>query len=107
MITTAAVLNSMIPVSRFNKGEAGRIFDALSHDKTKIVIKNNVPIAILLSPAEYTRLIEVNEDSILLAEAAIRIGHSDKKDFISEADFIKSIGLTEADINNGDDVEIE
>ena len=39
MISTAAVLNSMIPVSRFNKGEAGRIFDALSHDKTKIVIK--------------------------------------------------------------------
>ncbi len=107
MITIATVLNSMIPVSRFNKGEAGRIFDALSHDKTRIVIKNNVPVAILLSPAEYTRLIEVNEDSILLAEAAMRIGASDKKDFIPEADFMQSIGLSEADINNSDDIEIE
>ena len=107
MITTATLLNSMIPVSRFNKGEAGRIFDALSRDKTKIVIKNNVPIAILLSPEEYTRLIEVNEDSVLLAEAAMRIGHSDKTDFIPEADFIKAIGLTEADIINSGDIEIE
>lgn len=62
MITTASVLQSMIPVSRFNKGEAGKIFDELSRDKTKIVVKNNVPVAVLLSPAEYTRIIEENEE---------------------------------------------
>lgn len=69
MITTASVLQSMIPVSRFNKGEAGKIFDELSRDKTKIVVKNNVPVAVLLSPAEYTRIIEENEDNLLVAEA--------------------------------------
>lgn len=62
MITTASVLQSMIPVSRFNKGEADKIFDELSRDKTKIVVKNNVPVAVLLSPAEYTRIIEENEE---------------------------------------------
>lgn len=62
MITTASVLQSMIPVSRFNKGEAGKIFDELSRDKTKIVVKNNVPVAVLLSPAEYTRIIEENKE---------------------------------------------
>lgn len=106
-MTTASVLKSIIPVSRFNKGEAGRIFDELTLDTTKIVVKNNVPVAVILSPEEYTRLIEMNEDNILLAEAAMRIGHADKKDFITEADFISSIGLTEADIANIDDVEIE
>lgn len=69
MITTASVLQSMIPVSRFNKGEAGKIFDELSRDKTKIVVKNNVPVAVLLSPAEYTRIIEENKDNLLVAEA--------------------------------------
>ena len=83
------------------------MFDELTHNKTKIVIKNNVPVAVIFSTEEYTRLIEMNEDSILLAEAAMRIGHADKKDFIAETDFIKSIGLTEKDITNSDDVEIE
>ena len=107
MITTAKVLNSMISVSRFNKGEAGRIFDELSHEKTKIVVKNNIPVAVLLSPEEYTRIIDETEDSLLLAEAAMRIAHSNTKDFIPETDFMQSIGLTEADIDNSGDVEIE
>ena len=107
MISTASILKSMVPVSRFNRGEAGKIFDELSHVKTKIVIKNNVPIAVLLSPEEYTRLIDETEDSLLLAEAAMRLTNCDESNFISEADFIKSIGLTEADLNNCEEVEIE
>jgi PHD/YefM family antitoxin component YafN of YafNO toxin-antitoxin module len=106
-MTTASVLKSIIPVSRFNKGEAGQIFDELTLDNTKIVVKNNVPVAVMLSPAEYTRIIEMNEDNILITEAAMRIGHADNKDFIPEADFLTAIGLTEADITNSDDVEIE
>lgn len=107
MISTASILKSMVPVSRFNRGEAGKIFDELSHVKTKIVMKNNVPIAVLLSPEEYTRLIDETEDSLLLAEAAMRLTNCDESNFISEADFIKSIGLTEADLNNCEEVEIE
>ncbi len=107
MLTTISVLQSMIPVSRFNKGEAGKIFDELSRDKTKIVVKNNVPVAVILSPEEYTRLVELNEDNMLLAEAAIRISHANPSDYISEADFIKTIGLTESDIANCEEVEIE
>jgi|LSQX01.2.fsa_nt_gb antitoxin StbD len=106
-MTTTNILNSIIPVSRFNKGEAGRIFDQLHHDKTQIVVKNNAPVAVLMSPDEYARLIEENEDCILQAEAALRISQSGKNDYISESDFIASVGLSEADLSNYEDVEIE
>lgn len=106
-MTTSTILNSMIPVSRFNKGEAGRIFDDLSRDKTKIVIKNNMPIAVILSPETYARLIDEAADNILLAEATVRMTRSSQNDFISQADFMSAISITEEDINSIDEVEID
>lgn len=106
-MTTTDILNSIISVSRFNKGEAGRIFDELQNDKTKIVVKNNVPVAVMLSPEQYALLANDSEDYRLQAEAAMRIAQSDKADYISETEFISSIGLTEADISNSEEVEIE
>ncbi|MCD1653185.1 type II toxin-antitoxin system Phd/YefM family antitoxin [Treponema zuelzerae] len=106
-MTTTAVLQSMIPVSRFNKGEAGRIFDELTHDKTKIVVKNNVPVAVILSPDEYARIIDENADNILLAEASMRVSQSSQSDFISETDFMRAIGVTQEEIDTSNDVEIE
>lgn len=106
-MTTTAVLQSMIPVSRFNKGEAGRIFDELTHDKTKIVVKNNVPVAVILSPDEYARIIDENADNILLAEASMRVSQSSQSDFISETDFMRAIGVTQEGIDTSNDVEIE
>jgi len=97
----------MIPVSRFNKGEAGRIFDELTHDKTKIVVKNNVPVAVILSPDEYARIIDENADNILLAEASMRVSQSSQSDFISETDFMRAIGVTQEEIDTSNDVEIE
>ncbi len=106
-MTSINILDSFIPVSRFNKGEAGRIFLQLHTQKIQIVVKNNMPIAVMLSPEEYTRLVEEKEDSILLAEATNRVAHSRKNDYIPESNFITSIGLTEEDIANAEDVEIE
>lgn len=104
---TVSLLNSMIPVSRFNKGEAGRIFDELARDKTKIVIKNNVPVGVLLSPDEYANIIDEAADNLLLAEAAMRYANSAPDEFISERAFIQAIGLTDGDLAAADDVEIE
>ena len=43
-------LNSLVPITQFNKGQASKIFDRLTNEKQLIVLKNNVPAAVILSP---------------------------------------------------------
>ena len=106
-MTTASVLNSIIPVSRFNKGEAGRIFDELRNDKTRIVVKNNKPVAVIHSSDEYSRLVEEKADSALLSQASLRMTHSRPTDCLTEQEFISAAGLTEAEIQAAGDIEID
>ena len=51
-------LQSLVPISQFNKGQAAKIFDRLHSEKELIVLKNNQPSAVILSLEEYTRLTE-------------------------------------------------
>ena len=69
MAITADLLQSLVPISQFNKGQAAKIFDRLHSERELIVLKNNQPSAIILSPEEYTRLTEIEEDYFLLLEA--------------------------------------
>lgn len=65
----AALLQSFVPISQFNKDQAAKIFDRFHSERELIVLKNNQPSAIILSPEEYTRLTEIEEDYFLLLEA--------------------------------------
>lgn len=56
MAIAADLLQSLVPISQFNKGQAAKIFDRLHSERELIVLKNNQPSAIILSPEEYTRL---------------------------------------------------
>ena len=68
-ISILNIMNSMVPISRFNKGEASKIFDEVESSGTKIVVKNNQPACVLLSPAQYESLMEMLSDSLLYTEA--------------------------------------
>ncbi len=37
------VLNSLVPITQFNRGQASRIFDRLHQEDMLIVLKNNQP----------------------------------------------------------------
>lgn len=52
-MTVDNVLNAIVPISRFNKGEAGKIFDEVKSGGFKIVVKNNVPTCVLITPEKY------------------------------------------------------
>ena len=65
MAIASDFLQSLVPISQFNKGQAAKIFDRLRSEKELIVLKNNQPSAIILSPEEYTRLTEIEEDYFL------------------------------------------
>jgi len=95
----------MVPVSRFNKGEAAKIFDEVSKTGIKIAVKNNKPACVLLSPERYENLIEELEDLELMIEAEKRISKDGST--ISLQDVMARNGMTEADLEGWEDVEIE
>ena len=104
MAATAELLQSLVPISQFNRGQASRIFDRLSNEKELVVLKNNQPSAIILSPDEYARLTEIEEDYYLLLEANARLEKSEKT--IPFSDVLKNLGIDESEILNAEDVEI-
>jgi len=61
-MTEKNLLNNLVSVTMFNQGQASKIFSRLQADKQIVVLKNNVPTAILLSPDEYDRLLNLTEN---------------------------------------------
>ncbi len=101
------LLDSLVPISRFNRGEASKIFDEVAKSGIKIVLKNNTPACVLLAPERYTELLEAIEDNALALEAAHRIKSHTDADLIDERDVLYQIGITEAELNDMEDVDLE
>ena len=55
------ILNNLVSITMFNQGQESKIFSRLKKEKQIVVLKNNVPTAILLSPEEYDRLLSLVE----------------------------------------------
>ena len=100
-------LNSLVSITQFNKGQASRIFDRLNSEKQLIVLKNNVPSAVILSPDEYIRLSEIAENYYLMNEAQTRLADNTDKKALSDNDVMSALGISESDIENAEDLEIE
>lgn len=98
------MMNAMVPITRFNKGEAAKIFDEVKSAGAKIVVKNNQPACVLLSPNQYETLMEMLSDYVLLAEAEKRVVTNDNAENISHEEMMRELGLTEADLA---DVEVD
>ena len=101
MAYTADILDSLVPITQFNRGQASRIFDRLHSKSRLIVLKNNQPAAIILSPSEFQRLSEIEEDYILLLEATRRL-KEDSSSTSSREDVMSELGISEADLAAGD-----
>ena len=102
----ADILNSLVPITQFNRGQASRIFDRLHSENRLIVLKNNQPAAVILSPKEYERLSEIEEDYTLLLEAAERLSKDNGSGTSMEA-VMDELGISEADMNKAEDPVIE
>ena len=61
-MTEKNLLNNLVSVTMFNQGQASKIFNRLQDEKQIVVLKNNVPTAILLSPDEYDRLLSLAQN---------------------------------------------
>ena len=105
MVYTNDVLESLVPITQFNRGQASRIFDKLQTKNQLIVLKNNQPTAIILSLEEFNRLNEIEEDYDLLLEANKRLENNSET--FSMKEIMEDLGISEDDIINAEDVEIE
>ena len=102
---TLEIMHSMVSVSRFNKGEAAKIFDEVEQTGMKIAVKNNKPACVLLSLERYEGLLEEIEDLELMMETEKRLDENGPT--FSQAEIMQRMGITQADIDEAEDVEIE
>lgn len=100
-------LQSLVPISQFNKGQAAKIFDRLHSEKELIVLKNNQPPAVILSLEEYTRLTEIEEDYFLLLEANRRIEENGDKKTVSLDSVMDHLGISKEELLDAEDADIE
>ena len=107
MAIAADLLHSLVPISQFNKGQAAKIFDRLHSEKELIVLKNNQPSAIILSPEEYTRLTEIEEDYFLLLEANKRLEDNGNNKTLSFNTVMNHLEISEDELSDMEDVVIE
>lgn len=105
-ISICGVVNSLVPISRFNKGEANKIFEEVKESGFKIVLKNNSPACVLLTPEAYEQMLETIAEYRLYLEAEKRMENAKPEDFISRDKVLDELGINKTDLDNTD-VEIE
>jgi len=107
-VQATEILRSTVPVSRFNKGEASKIFDEVAKTGIKIAMKNNKPACVLLSPEKFEAIMEDLEDIDLILEAERRLAELDAgAECVPFEQLLAKEGLTEADLEGWEDVEID
>lgn len=107
MSSIRSAIENTISISLFNRGLAGKIFDDVKNHGAKVVMKNNAPECVLLSPDEYIRLLDEANDAKLLAAAAERMSHYDPATLIPQEQVDREFGFTPSDYENTDDVILE
>lgn len=100
-------INNTIPISSFNRGMAGQIFDDVRISGAKLVIKHNTPACVLISPSEYIRLVEAEEDYKVLKMTLERMATYDPANAVPAAEVYEKFGITEADLSGYEDVDFE
>ena len=101
------VMKSLVPISLFNKGYAGKIFSDVRRNGAKLVVKNNVPECVLISPEEYTKMVEELNDARLLGVASYRMEHFDHNQLVPQNKVDEILGVSENDLIGFEEVEIE
>lgn len=94
------IMNAIIPITRFNEGEAAKIFDEVETTGTKIVVKNDLPACVLVSPSQYEALMEMLSDYLLVIEAERRMTDNDDSENISHEEMMKELGITDSELDS-------
>ena len=100
-------IENTIPISLFNKGLAGKIFSDVRSCGAKVVMKNNAPECVLISPDEYIKIMDEVNDARLLSIAAARMSSFDPSMLITQADVDAEFGFSPEDFSDIGEIEFE
>jgi PHD/YefM family antitoxin component YafN of YafNO toxin-antitoxin module len=97
-MASAEMLDALVPISRFNKGEASKIMDEVQRAGYKIIVKNNVPACVMMSPERYKQMMERVENEHLLSLALQRMS-KDSGVYHTTEDVLAELGIRQADMD--------
>lgn len=107
MNSVISAIQNTISISLFNRGLAGKIFADVRRTGAKVVMKNNAPEVVILSPDEYVSLVNEVNDARLLTMATERMAHYDPTTLVSSEEVHRQLGITDEDLDGFDEVEFE
>ena len=107
MPSVISAIQNTVPITHFNRGLAGKIFEEVKATGAKVVMKNNAAECVLLSPDEYVRLMDEVNNARLLAIATERMANYDPSTFIPEEKVWERLGIAKEDLDSIGEVEIE
>lgn len=102
-----SAIENTIPISLFNRGLAGKIFEEVKRHGAKVVMKNNSPECVLLSPKEYIHLLDEINDARLLATATQRMSTFNPSSVITLEQVDSEFGFSPEDYEKMDGIEFE
>ena len=107
MSSVVSAIRNTVPITQFNRGLAGQIFEDVKATGAKVVMKNNSAECVLLAPDEYLRIMDELNDARLAALAAERALRLDPSTLIPEEKVWERLGITDDDLAMGPEVEFE
>jgi len=105
--SVSEIFKSIISITDLNKGKGSKIIDALKKTGYAVILKNNQPEAVLITPEqfeEYWELKEEIKDLTLGIEALRRISHFNPEASISHENMIAEFGISQTEL---DDIDVE
>ncbi len=101
------ILDNIVSISDFNRGKASAAFDKVGRDKPVVVMKRNAPSFVIVTPDDYRKAKEAEENYALLCLALERMRDFDPLQTVSREESMAKFGITQADLDSMDEVEFE
>ena len=86
-------IDNTVSISLLNKGYAGKIFDDVKSTGTKVVMKNNTPDCVLVSPDSYRAMLDEINELRAVCNALLRFQNVNPMNLIAEEEFRRKINM--------------
>jgi len=95
------LFENMISITDLNKGKGSRIISEVKKTGYKVILKNNRPEAVLITPEQFEEMLALKEELVDLTlglEAYKRLANFKPEESISHADVLAELGILKAHI---------
>ena len=106
MTDVSSAINNTVSISQFHKGMAAKIFSDVRKTGAKVVIKNNEPECVIMSPKDYTEMVDELADLQLQLLAFERIAGGALEHTVAQEEVDRMFGFKPEDLADAEEVEI-